>query len=171
MPLHEVQTKDPIVVFTYVGPLCPQSKHFLLWGKAARSLRSFKFFSSCFFFTEAIMDVCSASLPRTAQVYEKNFRGGMKLEHLVTQSRHANLCVLQTGANYLSLKSQRSLWAQALPHILCRVADFIVEIQFVLQRLLKCSPKYWAHITFLISCGWLLEMMVPPEQLPCPTNA
>ena len=93
MPLHEVQTKDPIVVFTYVGPLCPQSKHFLLWGKAARSLRSFKFFSSCFFFTEAIMDVCSASLPRTAQVYERNFRGGVKLEHLVTQSRHANLFV------------------------------------------------------------------------------
>ena len=86
------------------------------------------------------MDVCSASLPRTAQVYEKNFRGGVKLEHLVTQSRHANLCVLQTGANYLSLKSQSSLSAQALPHILCRVADFIVEIQFVLQRLLKCSP-------------------------------
>ena len=140
MPLHEVQTKDPIVVFTYVGPLCPQSKHFLLWGKAARSLRSFKFFSSCFFFTEAIMDVCSASLPRTAQVYEKNFRGGVKLEHLVTQSRHANLFVLQTGANYLSLKSQRSVSAQALPHILCRVADFIVEIPFVLQRLLKCSP-------------------------------
>ena len=53
------------------------------------------------------MDVCSASLPRTAQVSEKNFRGGVKLEHLVTQSRHANLCVLQTGANYLSLKSQR----------------------------------------------------------------
>lgn len=75
MPLHEVQTKDPIVVFTYVGPLCPQSKHFLLWGKAARSLRSFKFFSSCFFFTEAIMDVCSASLPRTAQVYEKKLQG------------------------------------------------------------------------------------------------
>lgn len=59
MPLHDVQTNDPMVVFTYVGPLCPQSKHFLLWGKAARSRRSFKFFSSCFLLAEAIMDVCS----------------------------------------------------------------------------------------------------------------
>lgn len=75
MPLQDVQTKDPIVVLTYVGPLCPQSKHFLLWGWAARSRRSFKFFSSCFFFTEAIMDVCSASVPRTAQVYQSRLLG------------------------------------------------------------------------------------------------
>lgn len=130
MPLHEVQTKDPIVVFTYVGPLCPQSKHFLLWGKAARSLRSFKFFSSCFFFTEAIMDVCSASLPRTAQVYEKKLqgRGEVRASSHAIPSRQS-LCV----TNGCKL-------AQALPHILCRVADFIVKIQFVLQRLLKCSP-------------------------------
>ena len=153
MPLHEVQTKDPIVVFTYVGPLCPQSKHFLLWGNAARSLRSFKFFSSCFFFTEAIMDVCSPSLPRTAQVYKRNCRGGVKSEHLVTQSSHANLFALRTAANYLSLKSQKSVSAQALPHFLFRVADFIVEIPFVRQRLLKCSTQYRAHITFPISCG------------------
>lgn len=78
MPLQDVQTKDPIVVLTYVGPLCPQSKHFLLWGKAARSRRSFKFFSSCFFFTEAIMDVCSDSVPCTLRKSMNiNCRGGV----------------------------------------------------------------------------------------------
>lgn len=49
-----MQTKDPTVTLTYVGPLWPQSKQNLFWGKAANSLRVFKLSSSCFLREEAI---------------------------------------------------------------------------------------------------------------------
>lgn len=47
-PEHLVQTNEPIVTSTYVGPLWLQSKQYLLKDKAANSRRVFKFFSSCF---------------------------------------------------------------------------------------------------------------------------
>lgn len=49
-----MQTKDPTVTLTYVGPLWPQSKQNLFWGRAANSLRVFKLSSSCFLREEAI---------------------------------------------------------------------------------------------------------------------
>lgn len=55
IPLHVVHTKDPIVTFIYVGPLCKQSKHCLLTGKAASSLKSFVFLSSAVLLLAAIL--------------------------------------------------------------------------------------------------------------------
>lgn len=55
IPLHVVQTKEPIVTFIYVGPLCKQSKHCLLTGKAASSLKSFVFLSSAVLLLAAIL--------------------------------------------------------------------------------------------------------------------
>lgn len=55
IPLHVVHTKDPIVTFIYVGPLCKQSKHCLLAGKAASSLKSFVFLSSAVLLLAAIL--------------------------------------------------------------------------------------------------------------------
>lgn len=50
MPEHEVHTKEPTVIFAYVGPRWSQSKHFLLGGKLVISLSIFRCFSSCFRF-------------------------------------------------------------------------------------------------------------------------
>lgn len=55
IPLHVVHTKEPIVTFIYVGPLCKQSKHCLLAGKAASSLKSFVFLSSAVLLLAAIL--------------------------------------------------------------------------------------------------------------------
>ena len=48
MPLQRVHTNEPTVMFTYVGPLCSQSKHFLLSGFDPSSRRSLRCLSSCF---------------------------------------------------------------------------------------------------------------------------
>ena len=53
MPLHDVHTKAPIVISTYVGPFCEHSKHCLLNSNLTIPLKIFKCFSSCFLF-EAI---------------------------------------------------------------------------------------------------------------------
>lgn len=57
IPLHDVQTKDPIVMSTYVGPLWWQSKHCLLWGRATISRNILRCFSSCFLLFDAISTV------------------------------------------------------------------------------------------------------------------
>lgn len=54
-PEHDVQTKDPIVIFTYVGPLWLQSKHCLFPGKDTKLRKIFRCFSSSFFLLEAIL--------------------------------------------------------------------------------------------------------------------
>ena len=54
IPLHDVHTKDPIVISTYVGPLWWQSKHCLLCGKATISRNILRCFSSCFLLFDAI---------------------------------------------------------------------------------------------------------------------
>lgn len=53
-PEHLVHTNDPIVMFTYVGPRCPQSKHCLLPPSETTSRSVFRFLSSCFLRTTAI---------------------------------------------------------------------------------------------------------------------
>lgn len=54
-PLHDVHTNDPIVIFTYVGPLWWQSKHCLLCGSATISRNILRCFSSCFLLLDAIL--------------------------------------------------------------------------------------------------------------------
>lgn len=55
IPEHEVQTKDPIVILIYVGPLWWQSKHCLFAGNDTNSRNILRCFSSCFFLEEAIL--------------------------------------------------------------------------------------------------------------------
>jgi hypothetical protein len=48
-PEHDVQTNDPTVMFTYVTPFCPQSKHWRFVPEATISRKVFKILSlSCF---------------------------------------------------------------------------------------------------------------------------
>lgn len=53
-PEHRVQTNDPMVMFTYVGPFWLQSKHCLLPLSETSSRKILRFLSSCFFRTTAI---------------------------------------------------------------------------------------------------------------------
>lgn len=55
-PEHDVQTNDPMVTFTYVGPLWWQSKQYLLAGIDSCSRSTVKLYSSCFFVPLAISD-------------------------------------------------------------------------------------------------------------------
>jgi len=59
MPLQDVQTNEPIVMLTYVGPLWWQSKQVLLLGKDTISRNILRCFSSCFLLLDAIFRVGS----------------------------------------------------------------------------------------------------------------
>lgn len=61
-PEHRVQTNDPMVMLTYVGPRWSQSKHCLLPCVDASSRKSFRFLSSCFFRTTAILSTVRFTL-------------------------------------------------------------------------------------------------------------
>lgn len=54
-PEHRVHTNEPTVILTYVGPRWSQSKHCLFPFSDTSSRRIFKFLSSCFFRTTAIL--------------------------------------------------------------------------------------------------------------------
>lgn len=55
IPEHLVHTNEPMDMFTYVGPRWPQSKHCLLPLNDTISRKIFRFLSSCFFRTNAIL--------------------------------------------------------------------------------------------------------------------
>lgn len=63
-PPQAEQTNAPIVTFTYVGPLCPQSKQYLFEGNAANSLKVFISSSSLVFSRTAI----SLLLPESTKI-------------------------------------------------------------------------------------------------------
>lgn len=54
-PEQRVQTNEPIVILTYVGPRWPQSKHALLPPRDTISRSVFRCLSSCFLRTTAIL--------------------------------------------------------------------------------------------------------------------
>lgn len=54
-PEHRVHTNEPMVMLTYVGPRWSQSKHCLFPFVDTISRRIFRFLSSCFFRTTAIL--------------------------------------------------------------------------------------------------------------------
>lgn len=55
IPEQVVQTKDPTVMLTYVGPRWSQSKHFLFAGRLVISRSIFRWVSSCFRFALVAM--------------------------------------------------------------------------------------------------------------------
>lgn len=79
MPEHEVHTKEPTVIFAYVGPRWSQSKHFLLGGKLVISLSIFRCFSSCFRFALDAMVKAIFVLNRNRD----NLQDPLKLEQMV----------------------------------------------------------------------------------------
>jgi len=60
IPEHLVQIKDPMVILMYVGPLCSQSRHFLLSGlEFWISLMARQYLSSCFPLRIVVLDILS----------------------------------------------------------------------------------------------------------------
>lgn len=73
IPEHFVQTKEPMVTLTYVGPRWLQSKQYLLQGRDTNSRRVFRFFSSCFLRANAIF--CFFNNTNYVYLLRENGRG------------------------------------------------------------------------------------------------